>query len=34
MAKQTPQEKFIEMTTAPVERLIGKLARAICETYR
>ena len=26
MAKQTPQEKYIEMTTAPVERLIGKLA--------
>ena len=26
MAKQTPQEKFIEMTTAPVERLIGRLA--------
>ena len=26
MAKQTPQEKFVEMTTAPVERLIAKLA--------
>ena len=26
MAKQTPQEKYIEMTTAPVERIIGKLA--------
>ena len=26
MAKQTPQEKYLEMTTAPVERLIGKLA--------
>ena len=26
MAKQTPQEKYIEMTTAPVERLIGRLA--------
>ena len=26
MAKQTSQEKFLEMTTAPVERLIAKLA--------
>ncbi len=26
MAKQTAQEKFLEMTTAPVERLIAKLA--------
>ena len=26
MAKQTPQEKYHEMTTAPVERLIAKLA--------
>ena len=26
MAKQTAQEKYLEMTTAPVERLIGRLA--------